>query len=253
MSAPIYLDHHATTLRPARSRFDAASLEKEFGNPERAPRFGAKVTVEQARAEVASLVGARTKDVIFTSGATESDNLALQGLLRGRRAHAITQATEHDAVYETLRAMEREGTELTVLPVDSRGLVDPDDLRRALRSDTRLVSIMRVGNEVGSVQRRIQHTWCRSRTRSFTSTPRKGRGSSARRAGARWTSSASRRINLRAQGCGRARRQRARARELRPIVHGQGKRRLPLGDARRRARGLWRCGSADARGRWPRP
>jgi cysteine desulfurase len=156
MSAPIYLDHHATTpVDPRVLATMRAWLEEEFGNPSNELHVlgrHAKAAVEEARADVASLVGARAKDVLFTSGATESDNLAIQGLLRGRGGHAVTQATEHDAVYETMRAMEREGCELTVLPVDSHGLVCPEDLRRALRRDTRIVSIMRVGNEVGAVQ-----------------------------------------------------------------------------------------------------
>jgi cysteine desulfurase len=156
MSAPVYLDHHATTpLDPRVLDEMRLYLETEYGNPSNELHVlgrNAKAAVEKARDEVAGLVGARAKDVIFTAGATESDNLAIQGLLRGRRGHAITQATEHDAVFETMRAMEREGIELTVLPVDPRGLVNPEDLRRSLRRETRLVSIMRVGNEVGAVQ-----------------------------------------------------------------------------------------------------
>lgn len=156
MPAPIYLDHHATTPVDPRVRGAVrAYLEEEFGNPSNELHVlgrNARAAVEAARAEVAALVGARARDVIFTSGATESDNLAIQGLLRGRGGHAITQATEHDAVFETLRAMEREGVALTVLPVSAEGLVDPDAIRRAIRPETRLVSIMHVGNEVGAIQ-----------------------------------------------------------------------------------------------------
>jgi cysteine desulfurase len=153
----IYLDYNATTpvdpdvfeaMRPYFCELfgNAASRSHEPGRQ-------ALRAVEKARTQVASLLNCPGEGVIFTSGATEADNLALKGIVRasGRR-HIITQATEHKAVLDPCHRLEEEGFELTVLPVDATGLVDPDDVRRALRPDTAIVSIMFANNETGTLQ-----------------------------------------------------------------------------------------------------
>ncbi len=155
---PIYMDHHATT--PVDRRVLEAMLPyfcDEFGNAASVTHeFGRRAAeaVERARAQVAALIGAEPREIIFTSGATEANNLAIKGVAwmhasRGR--HIITCATEHHAVLDPCRRLEREGWELTVLPVDEYGLVDPDDVRRAIRPDTVLISIMAANNEIGTI------------------------------------------------------------------------------------------------------
>ncbi len=155
---PIYMDHHATT--PVDRRVLEAMLPyfcDEFGNAASVTHeFGRRAAeaVERARAQVAALIGAESREIIFTSGATEANNLAIKGVAwmhasRGR--HIITCATEHHAVLDPCRRLEREGWELTVLPVDEYGLVDPDDVRRAIRPDTVLISIMAANNEIGTI------------------------------------------------------------------------------------------------------
>jgi cysteine desulfurase len=162
MKLPIYMDNHATT--PVDPRALAAMLPwfaEKFGNAaSRSHAFGweAEEAVEAARGRVAACIGAAAKDLVFTSGATESDNLALKGVLAAlaaegsSRRHLVTVATEHHAVLDTARALERSGFALTVLPVGPDGLVDPDVLRAALREDTALVSVMAVNNEIGVLQ-----------------------------------------------------------------------------------------------------
>lgn len=157
MQPPIYLDHHSTT--PVDARVLAAMLPfftHAFGNASnRTHEFGrrASAAVEDAREQVAQALGARYSEVYFSSGATESNAIALQGAARRRPgAHLITSAIEHRAVLDTMRRLEREGWALTVLPVDAQGLVDPQDVQRALRDDTVLVSIMAANNEIGSIQ-----------------------------------------------------------------------------------------------------
>lgn len=155
---PIYLDHHATT--PVDARVLEAMLPffgAHFGNPDsRSHRFGreAHAAVEAARHELASLLGARDDELVFTSGATESITLALAGSLRGKEtgAHLVTQATEHRAVLETLRALGELGAEVTVLPVDAEGRVSVEAVAAALRPETRLVSLMLCNNEIGTAQ-----------------------------------------------------------------------------------------------------
>jgi len=156
---PIYMDHHATT--PVDERVLEAMLPyfgDRFGNAaSRVHAHGkaARDAVEAARADVAGLVGARAEELIFTSGATESDNLAIAGTARGRASegkHIITARTEHKAVLDSCSALEQEGWRVTRLGVDERGLFAPDAVANALADDTVLVSVMLANNEVGVVQ-----------------------------------------------------------------------------------------------------
>ncbi|MGA2629392.1 MAG: cysteine desulfurase family protein [Terriglobia bacterium] len=157
MVSRIYLDHSATT--PLDPRVRAAMgpyLDGRYGNPSSLHQEGreARNAVEKARAEVAALLGAEPSEIIFTASGTEADNLALVGAIRagGGHSHLITSAIEHAAVLETCHFLERTGTQVTYLPVNGEGLVDPGSLRRALRPETRLASIMTVNNVVGTVQ-----------------------------------------------------------------------------------------------------
>ena len=159
MPARIYLDHHATT--PVDPGVLAAMLPfftERFGNPSsRQHAFGqeAWAAVEEARAQVAGLVGAEPGDIVFTSGATESNNLALRGAARalaGAGRHVVTSAIEHPAVLEPLRTLERDGLTVTRVGVAADGLVDAGAVIEALRPDTFLVSLMAANNEVGTVQ-----------------------------------------------------------------------------------------------------
>ena len=156
---PVYLDHHATTpVDPAVVGAMLPYLTEKFGNPSsRQHVFGqeAHAAVEEARAHVARLIGAETGDIVFTSGATESNNLAVRGVARGagsRGRHLVTTAIEHPAVLEPARRLEAEGFELTVVPAGSDGLVAADEVARALRPDTVLVSVMAANNEIGTLQ-----------------------------------------------------------------------------------------------------
>ena len=156
---PIYLDYAATT--PVDPRVVQAMLPylyEQYGNPaSRSHAFGwaAEEAVEIAREQVAALIGADPREVVWTSGATESNNLAIKGAAKfhqGKGRHLITLQTEHKAVLDTMRELEREGFEVSYLPVQADGLVDMDVLRAALRPDTILVSVMAVNNEIGVVQ-----------------------------------------------------------------------------------------------------
>ncbi len=160
-AAPVYLDHAATTPvdpRVAAEMGFCLTGEGVFGNPSSSTHaYGREASgrLEAARAEVAALVAADPVDVVFTSGATEADNLAIFGVAsagadRGR--HIITQATEHKAVLDACHRLRRAGFEITVLPTDPDGRVRPDELAGALRPETRLVSIMHANNETGVVQ-----------------------------------------------------------------------------------------------------
>ncbi|MBX6377862.1 MAG: cysteine desulfurase, partial [Clostridia bacterium] len=137
----------------------AAALTEGWANPSSVHAEGraARRLVEEAREEVAALVGASPREIVFTSGGTEADNLAVLGVARlareeGRGDHVVASRVEHHAVLEACQQLEREGFRITWLPVDGNGLVDPDDLRRALRPGTVLVSVMLGNNEVGAVQ-----------------------------------------------------------------------------------------------------
>lgn len=156
---PIYLDHHATTpVDPAVVAAMLPYLTEKFGNPSsRQHLFGqeAHAAVEEARAHVARLIGAEAGDIVFTSGATESNNLAVRGAARAagaRGRHLVTTAIEHPAVLEPARTLEHEGYEVTVVAVGPDGVVATDDVARALRPDTVLVSVMAANNEIGTMQ-----------------------------------------------------------------------------------------------------
>lgn len=159
VSLPIYLDYGATT--PVDPRVVEAMvpwLGEHFGNPaSRSHAWGweASRAVERARAQVAALVGADAREIVWTSGATESDNLALKGaaqFLRDRGRHLITLRTEHNAVLDPLLELQRAGYEVSFLDVEPDGLVDLDRFRRAIRPDTILASVMLVNNEIGVIQ-----------------------------------------------------------------------------------------------------
>jgi cysteine desulfurase len=154
----VYLDHSATTpLDPEVLQAMMPYLTEEFGNASSVYGLGqrARQAIDQARDEVAAFYGVAAKEVIFTSGGTEGDNLAFRGIAarnadRGR--HVITSTIEHDAVLRSAEALERDGFEITRLRVDRFGLVDPQALREALRPDTILVSIMHANNEIGTIE-----------------------------------------------------------------------------------------------------
>lgn len=155
----IYLDHNATTpLSPSVIERMTAALPLEWGNPSSVHHFGqqAKAAVDEARSAVASLIGAEPTEVVFTSGGTESDNLAIRGaaeaLAAAGRRHLVTSTIEHEAVLNTMKALARRGWDVTFLPVDERGIVNPDRLREALTDHTALVSVMHANNEIGTLQ-----------------------------------------------------------------------------------------------------
>jgi cysteine desulfurase len=156
MKIPIYMDCHATT--PVDPRVLDAMLpyfREEFGNAaSKSHSFGwrAEEAVEAARAEIGALIGATAKEIVFTSGATESDNLAVKGaahFYKDKGRHLVTCRTEHKAVLDPMHRLEREGYEVTYLPVARDGRVDPADVAKAIRPDTVLVSLMHANNETG--------------------------------------------------------------------------------------------------------
>ena len=158
MDKVIYLDHASTT--PVDPEVVAAMLPwhtEEFGNPSTLYSLGlsAAQTTEQARESIAQLIGADPEEVYFTSGGTESDNWAILGAAEAQQRkgrHLITSTIEHHAVLESMEYLEKHGYEVTKVPVDRGGLVDPEDVRRAIRPDTILVSIMHANNEVGTIE-----------------------------------------------------------------------------------------------------
>ncbi|MFZ5466310.1 MAG: IscS subfamily cysteine desulfurase [Pseudomonadota bacterium] len=161
LKLPIYLDYSATTPvdeRVAEKMCDCLTREGNFGNPaSRSHSFGwkAEKAVEEAREQVAALVGADPKEIVWTSGATESNNLAIKGaaqFYKKKGRHIVTISTEHKAVIDTCRALEREGFEVTYLDPEPNGLVDADKFAAALREDTVLASVMFVNNEIGVIQ-----------------------------------------------------------------------------------------------------
>lgn len=161
LNLPIYLDYSATMPvdeRVAKKMCDCLTIEGTFGNPaSRSHSFGwsADDLVEDARAQVAELINADPREIVWTSGATESDNLAIKGtahFYEKKGKHIITCKTEHKAVLDSCRQLEREGYEVTYLEPEANGLVDLAKLEAAMRDDTTLVSIMHVNNEIGVIQ-----------------------------------------------------------------------------------------------------
>lgn len=158
MIKPIYLDYNGTTPHdPEVLEAIRPFFEIEFGNPSSIHWYGIKPkqAVEAARLQVAGLLGCLPEEVIFTSGGTESNNHAIKGIARAMRQkgrHIVTSAFEHPAVLEVCRYLEAEGFETTQVEVDAQGMVNPEKVRRALRSDTILVTVMHANNEVGTVQ-----------------------------------------------------------------------------------------------------
>ena len=159
MKLPIYLDYSATTpVDPRVAEKMIPYLTEHFGNAaSRSHAFGweAEESVEWARAQVAALINADPKEIVWTSGATESDNLAIKGaalFYKGKGKHLVTMKTEHKAVLDSMRELEKQGFEVTYLAPQSNGLLDLDTFKNALRDDTTLVSIMMVNNEIGVIQ-----------------------------------------------------------------------------------------------------
>lgn len=159
VKTPVYLDYAATT--PVDKRVAEKMipyLTETFGNPaSNSHAFGweAEEAVEKARADIATLINADPKEIVFTSGATESDNLAIKGaanFYKTKGKHLITVKTEHKAVLDTMRELERQGFEVTYLGVQENGLIDLEELKAAIRDDTILISVMWVNNEIGVVQ-----------------------------------------------------------------------------------------------------
>ncbi|MEM6406125.1 MAG: IscS subfamily cysteine desulfurase [Pseudomonadota bacterium] len=161
MKLPVYLDYSSTTPidpRVAEKMCECLTLDGDFGNPaSRSHLFGwnAEQRVDQAREQVAALLNANSKEIVWTSGATESNNLAIKGaahFYQKKGRHIVTVKTEHKAVLDTCRQLEREGYEVTYLDVQPNGLVDPEVFRATLRDDTILASVMHVNNEIGVIQ-----------------------------------------------------------------------------------------------------
>lgn len=159
MGRPVYLDFHATT--PVDPRVLEAMIPyftEQFGNPasrQHAYGWESQKAVDTARSQVAALIGASSSEIVFTSGASESNNLAIKGAVHARRDrgdHIITAATEHKSVLDSCSCLEREGCRVTRLGVDARGFIDLDELRRSITDRTVLISIMAANNEIGALQ-----------------------------------------------------------------------------------------------------
>jgi cysteine desulfurase len=155
---PIYLDYNASTpIDPSVAAAMRPFLDEAFGNPSSEHWAGtaAKAALEKARAQVASLLGAATDELVFTSGGSEANNLAIKGTffaLRDKGQHVITTEVEHPAVLAPCRFLERLGGSVTYVPVDRNGQVDPANVRRAITAQTVLISVMHANNEVGTIQ-----------------------------------------------------------------------------------------------------
>jgi len=159
VKTPVYLDYQATTPMDA-DVFEAMTpyFSEKFGNPHSSGhRFGweAEAGVNAAREHIADVIGANAEDIVFTSGATEANNLAIKGVMEAyghKRNHLVTLATEHKCVLECAKALEKRGYTVTVLPVGRDGLADLDTVRRAVSDNTALLSVMAVNNEIGVIQ-----------------------------------------------------------------------------------------------------
>jgi len=159
MAARIYMDHNATTPPdPAVVEVVVRALQEDFGNPSSVHYFGqrAKALLDDARSSVSDLIGAEPAEIVFTSGGTEADNLAIRGIAdvlesSGRR-HLIASSIEHEAVLNTVKALTRRGWAMTLLPVDPSGIVAPAALDAAITDQTALVSVMHANNEIGTIQ-----------------------------------------------------------------------------------------------------
>ena len=156
MNRKVYLDHNASTpVHPDVIQAMLPYFGERFGNPSSVHGFGreARDGVETAREQVSRFLAVKKEEVVFTSGGTESDNMAIKGIAHGRRrGHIITSQIEHHAVLRTCESLEENGFEATYLPVDGYGMVDPEDVRRAIRPDTILVSLMHANSEAGTIQ-----------------------------------------------------------------------------------------------------
>jgi cysteine desulfurase len=156
--APIYLDFNASTpIDPAVAAAMRPLLEEAYGNPSSGhwASVPAKAALENARGKVKTLLGCASDEVVFTSGGSEANNLALKGLFfqrLDRPSHIVTSQTEHPATLEPCHFLEHLGVKVTYVPVDATGLIDPDTVRRAITKDTFLISIMHANNETGTIQ-----------------------------------------------------------------------------------------------------
>src|SRR5437773_2797794 len=155
----LYLDSNATTpMRPEVGTAMMPVFTEHFGNASSIHWFGqyAKALMDDARHQVARLINAEVSEIVFLSGGTEADNLAIRGIVESQDStkgrHIITSKIEHHAVLHTCRDLEKQGYEVTWLPVSGDGLIDPDDVLRAIRPDTILISIMHANNEIGTIQ-----------------------------------------------------------------------------------------------------
>lgn len=153
----VYFDHNATTpIHPEVKEVILPFLSEKFGNPSSLHWAGREVRayVEEAREQVAKMINADPSEIIFTSCGSEGDNMAIKGVLMGnlkKGRHMITTVVEHPAVYRTCKFLEKFGFEVTYVPVDSYGMIDPDDIRKAIRKDTVLISVMYANNETGNI------------------------------------------------------------------------------------------------------
>src|SRR5436190_10839428 len=153
----VYLDSNATTpMRPEVLAAMTPVFTEHFGNASSIHWFGqhAKSLIDDARKHVAKLINAETSEIVFVSGGTEADNFAIRGIaaLKGPGGHIITSTIEHHAVMHTCKDLEKQGFSVTWLPVSKDGLVDPEDVRQAIRPETVLITIMHANNEIGTVQ-----------------------------------------------------------------------------------------------------
>jgi len=154
----IYLDYAATTpTHPEVVKAMLPYFTDDFGNPSSIYSYGqeAKSVIDEARIQVTKLIGARDKEIVFTSGGTEADNFAIKGIAfanENKRDHVITSSIEHHAVIEACKFLEKRGFSVTYLPVDENGLVDPGDVKKAITNKTILISVMHANNEVGTIE-----------------------------------------------------------------------------------------------------